>query len=153
MHIYTCTCIHMHMYTCTCIHMHIYTHAQPIPRGVKSSKALSKLKARTSLLTETWQKRRSSFELWYSIQKCHPTWDWLYIYLCVHMYIYLCVHMYIYLCVHIPRVNLCVYVSTYIYVLCVYSHRPEGCQQYTDTSICIRCRGMAWLRLVGSIKL
>jgi len=32
----------------------------------------SKLKARKSLFTETWQKRRSSF------QKCHPKWDWLY---------------------------------------------------------------------------
>ena len=37
---------------------------QPIPPGVTYSKALSKLKARMSLFTETWQKRRSSFELW-----------------------------------------------------------------------------------------
>jgi len=35
----------------------------PIPLVVTFSKALSKLKAQTSLLTETWQKRLSSFEL------------------------------------------------------------------------------------------
>ena len=40
----------------------------------------SKLKARTSLFTGTWQKRRSSFELWaLSFKKWHPKWDWLYI--------------------------------------------------------------------------
>jgi len=39
---------------------------QPIPLGVTFSNAVSssKLKARTSLFIETWQKRRSSFELW-----------------------------------------------------------------------------------------
>jgi len=37
----------------------------------------SKLKARTSLSTETWQKRRLSlsFELWHSIWNCHCRWD------------------------------------------------------------------------------
>jgi len=37
---------------------------QPIPLRVTFSNAVSKLKARTSLFTETWPKRRSSFELW-----------------------------------------------------------------------------------------
>ena len=36
---------------------------QPIPLGVTFSNADPKLKARTSVFTETWQKRRSSFEL------------------------------------------------------------------------------------------
>jgi len=39
-------------------------HLQPTPLWVTFSNAVSKLKARTSLSTETWQKRRSSFELW-----------------------------------------------------------------------------------------
>jgi len=40
----------------------------------------SKFKTRTSLFTETWQKRRSSFELWAlkHFRKCHPKWDRLY---------------------------------------------------------------------------
>ena len=37
---------------------------QPIPLAVTFSNAVSKLKALTSLFTETWQERRSSFELW-----------------------------------------------------------------------------------------
>jgi hypothetical protein len=39
---------------------------KPIPLGVTFSNAVSssKIKARTSLFTETWQKRCSSFELW-----------------------------------------------------------------------------------------
>jgi len=41
--------------------IHIYhAYIQPIPPAVTFSKNLSKL---MSLLTETWQKRRSSFEL------------------------------------------------------------------------------------------
>ena len=50
--------------SCICLQV------QPIPLGVTISNAVSKLKAqssklkaRTSLFTETWQKRRSSFEL------------------------------------------------------------------------------------------
>jgi len=47
----------------------------------------SKLKARTALLPRVREKRRSSFELWNSIRKCHPKWDWLYMsrvgYLCL----------------------------------------------------------------------
>ena len=59
---------------------HILIHirfVQPIPFGVRFSKALSKLKAqtRTSLFTETWQKRRSSFELRKGIRECHAKWD------------------------------------------------------------------------------
>ena len=36
---------------------------QPIPLGVTFSNADSKLKARTSLFTETWQQSHSTFEL------------------------------------------------------------------------------------------
>jgi len=42
----------------------------------------SKLKAQTSLFTETWQNEHLiflNFELWNWIRKCHPKWDWLYI--------------------------------------------------------------------------
>ena len=41
----------------------IAIHIQPVPLGVTFSNAVSKIKARRSLSTETWQKRRSSFEL------------------------------------------------------------------------------------------
>ena len=65
-------CIHTHIstlpYHCFNLYtsIHIYTYIQPIQLGWHVRKLLqsSKLKARTSLFTETWQKRRSSFELW-----------------------------------------------------------------------------------------
>ena len=44
-------------------HTYLHTHVQLIPLGVTFSNAVSKLKARMSVFTETWQKRRSSFEL------------------------------------------------------------------------------------------
>ena len=52
-------------YVHICTYTDIYVHTQPILRGVTFSKHFqsSKLKARTSLFTETWPKRRSSFEL------------------------------------------------------------------------------------------
>jgi len=42
------------------------SRVQPIPRGVTFPKLFqsSKLKARMSLFTETWQKSSSSFQLW-----------------------------------------------------------------------------------------
>ena len=45
--------------------LYTYIYIQPIPRGVTFPKLFqsSKLKARMSLFTETWQKRSSSFEL------------------------------------------------------------------------------------------
>ena len=56
---------------------------QPIPLGVKFSNAVSKLKAQNSnvsFVTFQWKQtfESLSFELWKSIWKCHPTWDWLY---------------------------------------------------------------------------
>jgi len=59
----------------------------------------SKLKARTSLFTETWQKRRSSFEL----SKMSPQ-----VGLAVHIYIYTYTHIYI-----------CIYVYVHIYIIAI----------------------------------
>jgi len=72
--LYGCTCmspvhldahIYIYMDVHVCLHLYI-TQVQPIPLGVLHFRMLfqsSKRKARTSHFTETWQKRRSSFEL------------------------------------------------------------------------------------------
>ena len=57
------TCKYMYTYVYIYTHMNVYT-AYPIWGDVfKKIFQSSKLEARTSLFTETWQKRRSSFEL------------------------------------------------------------------------------------------
>ena len=61
---YVYTYTHIFMYMRSLLPIHLLHILQPIPLGVTFSKAVSKLKARTSLLTETWQKKRASFELW-----------------------------------------------------------------------------------------
>ena len=54
-------------------------HVQPIPLGVTFSKAqnskLERLFCRNSVKRDV---RALSFELWNSVRKCHPRWDWLY---------------------------------------------------------------------------
>jgi len=58
----------------------------------------SKPKSQTSLLLRFSEKRRSSFELWNSIRKCHPKWDWLYtrLHTCMYKYVYICIMVYVY---------------------------------------------------------
>ena len=81
------TCMHV---SCTParIHTHMHTHRYRNVCIYRQSHMRwyfwmlfqsSKLKARTSLFTETWQKRRSSFEIWNSIRTCHLKWDRLYL--------------------------------------------------------------------------
>jgi len=74
MHIYVamyCNVLQRNALQCIalCFRSTSYTYiwwweVQPIPIGVTFSNAVSKLKARMSVFTEVWQKRRSSFELW-----------------------------------------------------------------------------------------
>jgi len=67
---------------------YIYTHgpchvrdkSQPIPLGVTFSKAqISKLERLFCHVSVKRDVRALSFELWNSIWKCHPKWDWLYL--------------------------------------------------------------------------
>jgi len=61
----------------SCMHQHMYV--QPIPLGVTFSKAQnSKLERLFCHVSVKRDVRALSFELWNSIRKCHPTWDWVY---------------------------------------------------------------------------
>ena len=55
---------------------------QPIPLGVSYSK-LKAQSSKVSLTTFQWKETFElwtfSFEVWNSIRKCHPKWDWLYL--------------------------------------------------------------------------
>jgi len=67
LHIYICTHLHIHVYIYIpiCIHIHIciYIYSQShLGWHLRMLLQSSKLKARTPLFTETWQKSRSSFE-------------------------------------------------------------------------------------------
>ena len=91
----TCRHVYSHPFSCCSVYWHVCVtsqNVQPIPLGVTFSNAVSKLKAPTSLFTETWQKRHSTFELWafenviprvigYTSQPIFVIgceWDWLY---------------------------------------------------------------------------
>jgi len=63
---------------------------QPILLGVTFSKAQSsKLERLFCHVSAKRDVRALSFELWNSIRKCHPKWDWLYIstYMCDHVWL------------------------------------------------------------------
>jgi len=133
-YIYTCVCIswmyhrwtcitHTYMYTLT--HTHTYTHTykhaktcsyiQPIPLGVTFSNAVSssKLKARTSLFTEKWQKRRSSFELW-AFENVTPSGIG-----CTYIYACVCISWMFQRCTCITHTYVCKYIRTCLFCACM----------------------------------
>ena len=62
-----------------CFYYHSWrNNVQPIPLGVSFSKAQSsKLERLLCHVSVKRDVRALSFELWNSIRKCHPKWDWL----------------------------------------------------------------------------
>jgi len=89
-----CICAHvwyiLHVlciYACI-LHLVRITHVQVqlIPLGMSFSKAQSsKLECLFRHVSVKRDVRALSFELWNSIRKCHPKWDWLYVYYDVYM--------------------------------------------------------------------
>ena len=64
----------------TYMYIHVYIYVQPIPPRVTFSKAQrSKLEYLFCHVLVKRDVRAFSFELWNSIRKCHPKWDWLHI--------------------------------------------------------------------------
>ena len=56
----------------------MHQYVQPIPLGVTFSKAQSsKLERLLCHISAERDVQALSFELWSSIRKCHPKWDWL----------------------------------------------------------------------------
>jgi len=56
-----------------------WIRVQPIPLGVTFSNAVSKLKARSSIVFFHWNVAKETFELWaLSFRNCHPKWDRVY---------------------------------------------------------------------------
>ena len=74
------------------IHMYlrkVILYIQPIPLGVTFSNAVSKLKAQSSNVSFHWNVAKETFELWaLSLRKCHPKWNWLYLYITLYTHIY-----------------------------------------------------------------
>jgi len=136
-------------YTYICIWICMYAQVQPIPLEVTFSNAVAKLKARTSLFTETWQKRRSSFELWAFENVTASGIGYTCTYVQVHIHTCTARQSHI----QKPR---CRYVYMYFYVClctCTCIHLQYN-KVYKCMHICTSTyTHMGWLRSVGSIEL
>ena len=123
--------LHTYIQISTSIQICMYVQrgmgVQPIPLGVTFSKALSKLKAQSSNVSFHWKMAKETFEFWaLSFRKCHPKWDWLYLYLdkvCVYVYIHTCIictyiltSFLIEICMYIYICRMHVHIHTYSYV-------------------------------------
>jgi len=100
-----------------CGYIYICVYVQPIPLGVSFSKAQSsKLERIFCHVSVKRDVRAFSFQLWNSIRKCGPKWDWLYVNVSTFSvshssvniwvrhtkcrYIYICVYTRICACIH-----------------------------------------------------
>jgi len=104
---------------------YIYTYAQPIPRGVTFSKALSKLKSQSSNVSFHWNVAKETFELWAlsfetAFENVTPRGigcTYIYVYTS-HVYIYVYMYLYICICIRTPSWGLpVVYRHIYMYTL------------------------------------